>query len=328
MKSVYKWVASIFGGVSALVGLGIIYQTLAENEDRKRLSPAGQLFDIGGSRLHAICQGQGTPTVILEAGLSSTHLDWSRVIPEIAKNTRVFAYDRGGYGWSDPCPKPRTGLRMVRELHTLLQKAGISSPYILVGHSYGGLLVRLYASQYPEEVAGIILVDGSPEDQRKHFPKPKSIRVRISQEVEWQIYRLRPILARIGIIRLRKLPNGYIKALPEEMKLPATALGLQSRAYDWLWTEEPAIEATCEEIRNSVIPDHIRASVLAAGKSIPIDEFQNIWLRLQHELSQKIPNCTYQIVEGSGHFIQLEQPKKVVEAVLQMAEFLKKELVI
>jgi len=323
MKSVYRWAASIFSGVSALVGVGILYQTLAENKDRKRFPPPGRLFDVGGLHLHAICQGQGTPTVILEAGLSCTHLDWSCVIPEIAKNTRVFAYDRGGYGWSDPCPKPRTGLRMVSELHALLQKAGVSSPYILVGHSYGGLLVRLYASQYPEEVTGIILVDGSPEDQRKHFPQPKSMRDRISQEVKWQIFRLRPILARIGLIRLRKQPNGCINALPEEIKPIATGLGLQSRAYDWLWTEEPAIEATCEEARNSILPDHIRSSVLTAGRSIQSEEGQNIWLRLQQELSKKMPNCTYQIVEGSGHYIHLEQPKKVVEVVLQMVDKLR-----
>jgi len=320
MKSVYKWAVSIFSGVTALVGLGILYQTLAENKDKQRFPPPGNLFDIGGLRLHAICQGQGKPTVILEAGLSCTHLDWSRVIPAIAKNTQVFAYDRGGYGWSDPCLKPRTGLRMVGELHTLLKKAGVSAPYILVGHSYGGLLVRLYASQYPEDVIGIILVDGSPEDQRKHFPQPKSVRERFSQEVQWQIFRLRPLLARIGIIRLKKQPNGYINPLPEEMKPISTAVGLQSRAYDWLWTEKPAIDATCEEVRNSVLPDHIQSTVLTAGKSIQIEKNQNIWLRLQQELAQKMPNSAFEIVEGSGHYIHLEQPEKVIQVIFQMVD--------
>ncbi len=320
MKTVYKWLVSAVSGVSVLIGLGIFYQSLGEKKDKKRFPPPGRLYDVGGFRLHAICQGEGTPTVILEAGLSCTHLDWSRVMPEIAPKTQVFAYDRGGYAWSDPCPKPRNGLKMVGELHTLLQKAGVSGSIILVGHSYGGLLVRLYASQYPEDVAGIVLVDGSPEDQRTHFPKTKSWQKRIREDIMWQIYRLRPILARIGFIRLRNQPNGYIDALPEEVKPVATALGLGSRAYDWLWTEEPSINATNSEVRSSNLPDYVRTTILVAGKSIPIEEYQNIWLRLQKEQSQKMPNCAYEIVEESGHFIHLEKPERVIEAILQMVD--------
>jgi pimeloyl-ACP methyl ester carboxylesterase len=320
MKAEYKWLVSVVSGVSVLIGLGIFYQSLGEKKDKKHFPPPGQLYDVGGYHLHAIYQGQGTPTVILEAGLSCTHLDWSRVIPEIAKKTKVFAYDRGGYAWSDPRPKPRNGLKMVGELHTLLQKAGISGPIILVGHSYGGLLVRLFASQYPEVVAGIILVDGSPDDQRTSFPKTKSWRKRISEDIMWQIYRLRPILARIGFIRLRNQPNGYIDALPEEVKPVATALGLGSRAYDWLWTEEPSINATNNEVRSSNLPDYIHSTILVAGKSIPIEEYQDIWLKLQKEQSQKMPNCVYEIVEESGHFIHLEKPEKVIEAILQMVD--------
>jgi len=100
----------------------------------------------------------------------------------------------------------------------------------------------------------------------------------------------------------------------------ATAVGLQSRAYDWLWTEEPAIEATCEEARNSVIPDHIHSTVLAAGKSIQIEEYQKIWLRLQQDLALKMPNNTFEIVEGSGHHIHLDQPEKVIQVIIQLVE--------
>ncbi len=319
MKSVYKLAAAVLSGVTTLVGLGILYQTFAENKNKKRFPPPGQRVDIGGANLHFTCQGEGAPTVILEAGLSCTHLDWSRVVPAVAKTTQVIAYDRGGYGWSDPCPGPRTGLRMVEELHILLQKAGVQSPYILVGHSYGGLLVRLLASQYPQEVAAIILVDGSPEDQKKHFPQPP-VRERISEEVQWQIFRLRPLLARLGIERLRKQPNGYIRSLPEEIQPVATAVGLQSRAYDWLWTEEPAIEATCKEVRNSDLPPHIYSTILAAGKSIHKEEYQTIWLRLQQEMAQKMPNSTFKIVEGCGHYIHLDQPEIVIDTICQMVD--------
>jgi pimeloyl-ACP methyl ester carboxylesterase len=193
----------------------------------------------------------------------------------------VFAYDRGGYAWSDPGTKPRNGLKMVGELHRLLQKAGISGSIILVGHSYGRLLVRLYASQYPQDAAGIVLVDGSPEDQRTQFPETKSWQKRIREDIMWKIYRPQPILARIGFIRLRNQPNGYIDALPEEVKPAATALGLGSSAYDWLRTEEPSIVATNDEVQSSNLPDCVRSTILAAGRSIPIAEYQTIWLRLQ-----------------------------------------------
>jgi pimeloyl-ACP methyl ester carboxylesterase len=213
MRTVYKYLLWGVSGVSVLLGLGILYQNLKEIKDRKRFPTPGRIYTVDGLGMHAICQGQGTPTVVLVAGLGCTLLDWSYVMPEIAKNTRVFAYDRCGNGWSGPGQNPRTGLKMVAELRALLQKAGISGPIILVGHSYGAHMVRLYASQYPQSVAGIILVDGSPEDQRKYFPKTKPWRKRIAEDVEWQIYRLRPILARIGFIRLRKQPNGNINTL-------------------------------------------------------------------------------------------------------------------
>jgi pimeloyl-ACP methyl ester carboxylesterase len=104
------------------------------------------------------------------------------------------------------------------------------------------------------------------------------------------------------------------------VKPVATALGLSSKAYDWLWTEEPSINATNSEVRSSNLSDYVRSTILVAGKSIPIEEYQNIWLRLQKEQSQKMPNCAYEIVEESGHFIHLEKPKRVIEAILQMVD--------
>jgi pimeloyl-ACP methyl ester carboxylesterase len=188
----------------------------------------------------------------------------------------------------------------------------------LVGHSFGSHIVRLFASQYPQEVVGIILVDGSPEGQREYFQKAMTFRERFVDEAQWQIYRLRPFLARIGILRLRKQPNGYIKALPEEIKPIATAIGLQSKAYDWVWSEAPCIDATNEEVKRSILPDHIQSTILTAGKSIPMEEKQVIWLELQKNLASRMPNCSHTLVEESGHFIHLEKPEKVIEAICQM----------
>src|SRR5215510_14832845 len=128
-------------------------------------SPPGKLVDIGGRRQHINCTGKGAPTVVLEAGAGDFSFDWGLVQPAVARFARVCAYDRAGYAWSDAGPMPRTMRQIVYELHTGLANAGIIPPYVLVGHSLDGLLVRKYAREYPKEIAVIVLVDSSHEDQ-------------------------------------------------------------------------------------------------------------------------------------------------------------------
>ncbi|MGF1478477.1 MAG: alpha/beta fold hydrolase [Cyanophyceae cyanobacterium] len=145
---------------------GIFYQAVSEALNRRRHPPPGELVDIGGFLLHLNCIGQGTPKVVMDAGGAAPSITWGLVPSEIAKFTRVCTYDRAGLGWSDPnLRSPRTSQQSVDELHLLLTKAGINPPYILVGHSLGGVNMRLYASQYPEDVVGLVLVDSSHENQ-------------------------------------------------------------------------------------------------------------------------------------------------------------------
>lgn len=125
---------------------------------------------MGGFRLHIYSTGEGGPAVILDAGAGCISLDWALVQPEIAKFTQVCSYDRAGFGWSEESPNDRTSKNFVEELHSLLQRAQIPPPYILVGHSLGGLNMRLYATLYPDEVAGMVLVDASHEDLFERSP--------------------------------------------------------------------------------------------------------------------------------------------------------------
>jgi pimeloyl-ACP methyl ester carboxylesterase len=134
----------------------------------------GRLIDVGGYRLHVERFGSGSPTVVMDAGLCQRMKSWGRVPSELAKVTRVVIYDRAGLGFSGIGPRPRTSQQNVNELHALLSNAGIAGPYILVGHSFGGLNVRLYASQYPAEVAGVVLIDASYERQYLRFASLKS----------------------------------------------------------------------------------------------------------------------------------------------------------
>ena len=147
--------------IIGLVLAGAIYQAIATQRDRKRFPPRGQLVDVGGHRLHLIVRGEthGNPTVILEAGMASIAPNWAWVQAALAQITRVVAYDRAGLGWSDPGQKPLDAAKSARELHTALERAGIDGPYVLAGHSYGGLVVRMFRDLYPDEVVGLALVE-------------------------------------------------------------------------------------------------------------------------------------------------------------------------
>jgi pimeloyl-ACP methyl ester carboxylesterase len=132
--------------------------------------PPGKLVDVGGWRLHLHCTGDAQPmrpTVILEAGIGDFSVEWSLVQPGVAKFARVCSYDRAGGGWSDTGPQPRTMRQLVYELHTLLDKARVRPPFVMVGHSYGGWLVRLYAATHPSDVAGLVLVEAGADDPRR-----------------------------------------------------------------------------------------------------------------------------------------------------------------
>jgi pimeloyl-ACP methyl ester carboxylesterase len=127
-------------------------------------TPLGQLIDLGGYKMHLFCTGQGSPTVILSPGSGDFSFDWTLVQPRVAKLTRVCSYDRGGEAWSDLGPLPRTMTQEVFDLHRAFAKANIPGPYILVGHSSGGTVMRLFAASYPGDVVGMVLVDGSHEE--------------------------------------------------------------------------------------------------------------------------------------------------------------------
>ena len=163
-----RWMLYAAISLAFIIVAALILQSIATAVDRRRYPPPGRLVDIGGYRLHLNCQGKrlsGDPTIVAEAGAYGNSLTWSRIQPELARYGQVCIYDRAGLGWSDPGPGPQTGRQIAFEPHTLLQRAGIKGPFVLVGHSLGGLYVRLYASQYPEDVAGVVLVDSVHEDQ-------------------------------------------------------------------------------------------------------------------------------------------------------------------
>ena len=169
MRRWLVWSGRLLLSMIALALLGATYQAIATWRAARAFPQPGQLVDVGGHKLHIHCLGTGSPTVVTENGLGSSSPDWSLVQPAVSQTTRICSYDRTGSGWSEAGPGPRTSHQISAELHTLLTNAGIAGPYVLVGHSAGGMHVQVYASQYPAEVAGLVLVDPTPAQAIMRF---------------------------------------------------------------------------------------------------------------------------------------------------------------
>jgi pimeloyl-ACP methyl ester carboxylesterase len=153
----------LVGLVLVLVLAGLVYQFVATRLDYRRYLAPGEMVAVAGHDMQLYCTGagKGGPTVVMDAGLGGGLLDWQTIQSEVAKFARVCSYDRSGIAWSEAGPDPRTSPRIVEKLHTLLKNAGVDGPYVLVGHSFGGANVQLYAAEYPDEVAGMVLVDSA-----------------------------------------------------------------------------------------------------------------------------------------------------------------------
>ena len=307
---------------------GIFYQAVSEALDRRRHPPQGELVDIGGFRLHLNCIGQGTPTVVMDAGGGAPSITWGLVPSEIAKFTRVCTYDRAGLGWSDPNPRiSRTSQQSVDELHLLLTKAGINPPYILVGHSLGGVNMRLYASQYPEDVVGLVLVDSSHENQ---MTSEMWRRIKM-QSWLYQVFR---VVSQVGVLRLIGEMNllPILKDIKQEIqKYPLAVQTLfdtyKSFCYrpDYWATassELANIKKSFEGLQSVTSLGSLPLVVLSQGSkdSKMSDERFQQWTSLQLDLTKLSSNSQRIVAENSGHLVQLDQPELVVGAVQRLIE--------
>jgi pimeloyl-ACP methyl ester carboxylesterase len=293
--------------------VGAIYQALASARDRRRYPPPGQLIDIGGYRLHLYCAGEGSPTVVLDYGLVGSYLDWYFVQPEVARFTRVCSYDRGGYGWSDPSPRPRIPSVMAEELHTLLEKAGEKPPFILVGHSAGALNVRMYAHRYREQVSGMVLVDGAHPDEYLPFYWRKKLWLRFMQ-----------FSTPLGLPRWR----GWCMEGPAAVRPMKGAFNCQARVYRTNYEEWAAFPQRAQEVRNLGSLGDLPLFVISRDPNRhprEPDEFvlparEERWTRFQADLAKLSSNSTHVIAKDSGHAVLSERPDVVVEGIRHVVE--------
>ena len=299
-----------------LLAVGYAYQRQTTAADFQQFPAPGQLVDVGGYRLHIFCQGEGSPTVIVDSGLGDFSLSWSQVQPEVARFSRICTYDRAGYGWSDPHSVPRTAQQIVLELHTLLNKANIEGPYILVGHSLGGAHVRMFTNLYPEEVAGIILVDAMHEDVQTRDPQLYQDQQQLT--AQWSVMKF---MARFGILRIMGKSAGeqslpaYIKQLPADKQEMYMILNSHPAFFDTALGEWQIVDESCQQLRKTGKLGNLPLVVLTKGIGL-----ENNWQSLQDELASLSTNSTHVKAEGSDHFIQLERPDLVIAAIQQVVD--------
>jgi pimeloyl-ACP methyl ester carboxylesterase len=192
-----RWLLYPLLAVLALAAIGGGFQTVRESTDAAAFPAPGQLIDVGGHRLHLRCTGSGSPTVVLEPGLGEASWGMAWIAPAVARDTRVCVYDRAGRGWSDAVDGPRDAVQTATDLHTLLDRAHIPGPYVLAGHSFGGLYVLTFAATYPDQVAGLVLVDSTAPKSGAAPPTKAG-----SYDLVGRLTALLPAVAHVGVTRL------------------------------------------------------------------------------------------------------------------------------
>jgi len=285
--------------VAALAGFA--YQSLATRWDLSRTPAPGRILDIGDHRLHIWCSGSGTPSVILETGLGGTAADWGLVQPEVAKFTSVCSYDRAGMGYSDPGPTPRTLARINGELTQLLDRAGVIGPVVLAGASIGGLSARLLASEHPDRVAGLVLIDPSSEDEAPHLPP-------IAPYVA--------LYSSLGIFRLRGVTFGPPPAsLPSATRRFAEATSRRTSAYTTTLDEMTHLPEGLAEAKATRRPLAIPLVVVTAGQGS-----DTAWFESQRGQALLSSRGSQLVAVNSGHCIAVGQLDLVIRAIQSVVD--------
>ena len=325
--------ASMFGLVAALVLSGVVYQCLGERSDRRRYTREGRWIDIGDKRrLYLLEMGSGDATVLFEAGIAATNLNWFHIQATVSRFASTASYDRCGLGWSSPSRTARTPTNIATELHQLLAGAGIKPPYILVGHSFGGLVMRRFALNYPEEVSSIVLVDPMRCEEWPPMNPGKQAEIDRGKK----LFRFAIPIARVGLARLAVtslfLRSGVaaqrlagaagdggthvldrvkneVGKMPREVWPIIAAHWSRPNNFAGMRSHVEAVPDTVREMQNAGPILKIPVLVLTPEKSTPLSDdcLAQIGCRVRQVIAPK-----------SAHWIHLDQPDLVIDSIREM----------
>jgi len=285
-----RWLLYPVIAVTALAAVGGGIHTVTRSVDQATVETLpGQLIDVGDHRLYLSCNGTGEPTVILEPGLGGTSAAWGWIEPTVAAHTRVCVYDRAGRGHSDPSPDPQDGDQIATDLHTLLDRAGVTGPLVMVGHSLGGLYVLDYAARYPQQVAGIVLLDTTPPTAFTSLPDYPAI-----YDMLTTMTGLFPGLARLGVTQLiNGVSAAELPAQAESQVRADSSTAGQARSQR---DELALVQTMMAQARAVTDLGELPLYVLTAP-----EDTQTNWLTPQTELAALSDNSIHLIVAGASH---------------------------
>jgi pimeloyl-ACP methyl ester carboxylesterase len=318
-----------------LLAAGALYQFIGARRGARRHAAPGAMIAVNDQRLHVTCGGNGTPAVLFESGISASSLSWIRVLPDVATFTRGCAYDRAGLGWSDPARCPRTVTRMLEDFHGVLVSATTGGPCVLVGHSFGALLVCAYASRHPMNVAGLVLLD--PPSEWHEMTRQQA-------RLLWggiQLSRVGGVLARLGVVRAclallaggapgvpRKFVRifgptaahtlerlvGEVRKLPPEVHPVVQMLWCQPKCFHAMAAHLAALEETAAVIaRVRSLPD-VPLVIISSGDQ------PSITIAKHQQLARLSSQSRHIVAPKSGHWIQFDEPELVVETIRDLVD--------
>jgi pimeloyl-ACP methyl ester carboxylesterase len=290
------------------------YQRIAEARDRRRFPAPGRMVDIGGRRLHLVTAGEGSPAVVIIPALADNVLQWLPVVEGVASETLACVYDRAEVGWSDPPPRGRrTFDGMADDLHGLLCAAGIAPPYVLVGHSIGGVIARRFYVRYPGLVAGMALVESSHEDQGRHIGAVDwrfgpGMLVEVAARRQTRVLGLRRLAASLGL--MRSFDAMVAREAPPEYAGANRAILLSARQ------RQASVRELLMAARMQGQPPWVGSvplTVLTRARRPGLEP--EVWVQLQDELAALSSDSVHVHAERGGHYLQLDEPDLVVQAI-------------
>jgi len=283
------WLLYPVFAILACAALGATYENVQEVRDRAAYPMPGRLVDVGGRRLHLTCVGAGSPTVVLLPGAGDFTPLWGWIAPSVARSSRVCMWDRAGRGWSDDAAGPQDGVALTMDLHTLLERAQIEGPFVLAGHSFGGLSALNYAARFPEEVAGMVLLDATSTEMFTRLRPYPTV-----YEAYRRVSALFPSLARLGVGRLAYL-SAFDSLPPQSQRVERAfwSTARMARSARDEWAEAPTLMRQARALKSLGERPLI---VLTA-----LREAQDGWIPLQNDLAQLSSNSEHRILANSTH---------------------------
>ena len=319
MKWIKRIILGSLAGALMAVLCGMAYEGWSRWRTARTVLPVGAVFDVNGKRSHIHCLGTGSPTVVLESGLDlAGSMSWDNVQEDMSRTTRVCSYDRAGIMWSESRAEPRSAVRIADELHALLAVAGEEGPYVMVGHSLGGPLIRVFADRFPDEVAGLVFVDASHPEQQERLPPEVAAAGGLPSPAVIKV------AATIGALRLSTPPPSG--PMSDQAKVAVRAYSPQSMSG--VMGEVAAMEQIFAEGRETGPYGDLPIAVMSAGPLQPpfppgfnqdiADRMWEVWQELQGELAQLSTNGTHHRMDDASHYVHWDEPEAVVAVVAEV----------